>query len=117
MSIERVSFSAKLVAPPPHETQTLHDDAEDAYERSIREPVRREAPEERWKWAFAEWPFPFASFWTSMAGMGLAYPAHHLLATLALGAAGVWAGVRLDKWLRAHPLAGGERVRRLLGVD
>src|SRR4051794_37345303 len=106
MTIERVSFSAKLQAPPAHEAQLVRDDPEDAYERSVREAMRREPPGARaTRWAYDEWPFPFASFWTSMLAMALAYPAHRLLVSLVLMTAGLWAGISLDRWLRAHPLA------------
>ncbi|HVE81715.1 MAG TPA: hypothetical protein VND93_02660, partial [Myxococcales bacterium] len=51
-------------------------------------------------WAFDSWPFPFASFWTSMAAMALCYPLRSLLVTLAAMGPGIWAGVALDRWLR-----------------
>jgi len=118
MSLEHVSFSAKLLAPPAHEAQSVHDDPEDAYERSVREAMRREPPGKREPgWSSDDFPFPFACFWTSLLAMAIGYPAHSLLVTLAMLAVGVWTGVRLDRWMRAHPLAGGHRVRQVLGVE
>jgi hypothetical protein len=118
MSTERVSFEAKLLAPPPHEAQLVRDDPEDAYERSVREAMRREALGERGpKWAFDDFPFPFACFWTCLLTLAIGYPAHSLLVSLAMLAMGLWMGVKLDRWLRNHPSTGGRRLRSILGVD
>ncbi|HEY8206253.1 MAG TPA: hypothetical protein VIG99_02150 [Myxococcaceae bacterium] len=118
MSIERVSFEAKLQAPPAHEAQLVRDDPEDAFERSVREAMRREPPDSPGppRWAYDDWPLPFASFWTALLLMGLCYPARALTLTLAAMLLGCWLGTRLDRWLRRHPRVGGRRVRFLLGV-
>lgn len=117
MSIEHISFSAKLQAPPAHEAQLVRDDPEDAYERSVREAMRREPPGERApRWSYDDWPLPFASFWTSLLLMALCYPARSLLLTLPAMLLGCWLGLRLDRWMRRHPSVGGRRVRFMLGV-
>src|SRR4051812_2826488 len=116
MSIEHVSFSAKLQAPPAHETQLVRDDPEDAFERSVREAMRREQSGSGRppRWAYDDWPLPFASFWTSLLLMALCYPARSLLLTLPAMLFGCWLGLRFDRWLRRHPRLGGRRVRFLL---
>jgi len=117
MSVERVSFEAKLLAPPAHETQSVRDDPEDAYERSVREAVRREAPAGREaKWDGEAWPFPLASFWTTLLVVALCSLARLPLLTLGAAAFGSWLGVMLDRWLRRHPSTGGRRLRWILGV-
>lgn len=118
MSLESTSFSAKLQAPPAHEAQTVHDDAEDAYERSVREAMRREIFGKRGpNWSFEDFPFPFACFWTCLLTLGVGYPAHSLLVSLGMLVVGLWLGVRLDRWMRAHPSVGGRRMRKVLGVE
>lgn len=67
-------------------------------------------------WAFDSWPFPLASLWTSLGAMALCYPLRSLIATLAAMSVGVWAGMVLDHWLRAHPSAGWRWMRTMLGV-
>jgi hypothetical protein len=118
MSIERVSFSAKLQAPPAHQAQSVRDDPEDAFEPSVRGAMRREALGLRGpRWAYDDWPLPFASFWTSLLLMALCSPARALLLTLAAMVVGAWLGLCLDRWLRRHPRVGGRRVRFMLGVE
>lgn len=126
MATDPLSFSAKLQeiahvppAAPPRGAQPMRAAREDLDVYGLPErpaPRRRPPPPERYPWSYDEWPFPFASFWTSLLAMALVYPAAHLTLTLAALGVGLWAGVRLDRWLRRHPGVGTRPVRFLLGV-
>ena len=134
MTIES-TFHAKLQAPPANGAQWMRDHRDehrqeyrypdrDSYRHPERDTVRRNRhPAQGPRWPYDEWPLPFASFWTSIAAMGLAYPVGALLGptkafgvTLVALVLGLWLGVRLDRWLRRHPAVGGPRMRWVLGV-
>jgi hypothetical protein len=121
MATGPIHFSEKLLeisnvppALPVRPAQPMRD----AFESPQRVGARRGPPEARGpKWPYEDWPLPFASFWTSALMMGLSYPVQSLYATLVALLAGVWLGVRVDRWLRRHPAVGGRRLRFLAGVS